>query len=63
MTNIQFSDEELELLQEILENNLTVLGVEIHRTDRVEFKQRLNQRHEVMQSVLSKLRSMMPVPA
>jgi hypothetical protein len=63
MTNIQFSDEELELLREILENNLTVLGVEIHRTDRVEFKQRLNQRHEVIQSVLSKLRSMMPVPA
>ncbi len=55
MTTIQFSEEELAVLHEILENNLVTLGVEVHRTDNTDFKQRLTQRYKILERVISKM--------
>ena len=43
------------MVQEILQSSEATLDVEIHRTDRLEFKQALQQRRKLIQQVLAKL--------
>jgi hypothetical protein len=55
MFEVQLTTEERQLVQEILHSSQATLEVEIHRTDRLEFKQALQQRRKVIQQVLAKL--------
>lgn len=55
MSTIEFAGEELDLLHEILDNSLTSLEVEIHRTDSTEFKQKLNRRYELLKRLSQRI--------
>ena len=55
MKRIEFTDEELEVLRELLQNQDHVMDVEILRTDTHGFKEMLKHRREVLEKILSKL--------
>jgi hypothetical protein len=55
MFQIQLNNQERQLLQEILHSSQATLDVEIHRTDRLEFKELLQQRRNLIRDVLTKL--------
>jgi hypothetical protein len=52
--NIKLTDEEREILNEILQGALTTLEVELHRTDDLRFKENLKRRCEVVEGLLAK---------
>lgn len=54
MVSLTLSDEERELIQEILEERHRTLLVEISHTDHHHFKKVLRKKSEVLESVLSR---------
>ena len=57
--NIQLTNEEEEILNEILQGALTTLGLELHRADDLRFKENLKHRINILQGLLAKI----PQPA
>jgi hypothetical protein len=55
MKRIEFTNEELEVLRELLQNQEHVMDVEILRTDTHDFKEMLKHRREVLEKILGKL--------
>lgn len=55
MAQITLTDEELEALVMVLQNTLADLSYEIADTDRVEFRNQLKSRREILQDVKNKL--------
>jgi hypothetical protein len=62
MQSIEFTNEELELLRELLVRRDEEIEVEILRTDTIDFKGMLKRRHAVLENILSKIGST-PQPA
>ncbi|MDB6021989.1 MAG: hypothetical protein JWQ04_1846 [Pedosphaera sp.] len=60
MLKVEFTDEEREILNQILLSALTTLEVELHRTDDLRYKERLEHRSDVLQRLMAKV--MQPVP-
>ena len=52
---IEITDEEREILNEILQGSFTTLEVELHRTDDIRFKDNLKHRCDVLERLLGKL--------
>ncbi len=52
---LEFTQEEMEYLQELVEHAHVDLREEIHRTDDFKFKQELKERERVVEAVLCKL--------
>jgi hypothetical protein len=48
MAQLQLTNEESEVLKEYLEHKVTELDLEIHRTDRLEFKNELRHRRDIL---------------
>ncbi len=61
MTTLQLNQEEVEELAHVLRSSLTSLDIEIHRTDKPEFKSALQHRHDVLQGILDRLPVQVPV--
>ena len=61
MQNLELNIEEMEILRDILQHNLSELEVEVFRTDTHEFKERLKQRRGIIEQILKKLA--VPAPA
>ena len=55
MFHFELSDEEREILSQILQNSLATLELEIQHTDHQEFKNLLKRRRETLRKVLAKL--------
>jgi hypothetical protein len=55
MLHIELSDEEREVLAEILDSSLPKLDVEIHRTDKLEFKEALSHRRDIVKQISAKV--------
>lgn len=55
MRKIEFSDGELELLREILDNSLEISDIEVHRTDSITFKEKLKHRRDMIERLLTKV--------
>jgi len=55
MPTIELTPEELELLQEILESDLSELRMEIVDTDNSDFKDGLKHRKRIMMDIMEKL--------
>jgi len=61
MQRIEFTQEELEVLREVLQNRDEEIDVEILRTDAFQFKERLKHRRAVLETLLNKIdRSQQP---
>ncbi len=60
MPALELTPAELQLLQDILETNLSDLRMEIVDTDRVDFKDMLKQRKRLMLQILEKLQRIEP---
>lgn len=63
MPTLQLTPEELQLLKDVLENDLSDLRMEITHTDRSDFKDSLKQRKHLMADILEKLQNIQPVAA
>jgi len=61
MPNIELSPEEVEVLRDVLQHNLSELDVEVFRTDTHDFKAKLKHRREVLDHILNKMT--VPVPS
>jgi hypothetical protein len=55
MTRIEFSDEEVEVLRDVVAHVVGEMNIEVFRTDTHDFKQMLKHRREVLEKVLSRL--------
>jgi len=55
MIKLELTREEQRLLREIIEANLSDLRVEIVSTDRLDFKNALKRRKEILNNILEKL--------
>lgn len=55
MHKIELSNEEAEILGQVLNNSLATLELEIQHTDHAEFRRLLKQRRTVLQELLSKV--------
>lgn len=55
MAELKLSDEEAQVLKELLVHKLTDLDVEIHRTDRLEFKEQLRHRRLVLNNICERI--------
>jgi len=55
MIKLELTREEHRLLREIIEANLSDLRVEIVSTDRLDFKNALKHRKEILNNILEKL--------
>lgn len=53
---IRFSGEQMEVLRETLEKEVRVMEVEVHRTDHLPYKQRLQRRLEMIQKMLDEVK-------
>jgi hypothetical protein len=62
MQKFEFSNEEVEVLREVLQHGITEIDVEVFRTDTHEFKEMLKRRRTVLEQIFSKL-SAVPVNA
>lgn len=60
--NIEVTDEEREILNEVLQGAMTTVEVEWHRTDAPKFKESLKHRCDVIECLLNKVGEP-PVPA
>ena len=56
MPSLTLTDEEAEALVMLLEGNLGDLSYEIADTDRVEFRDQLKERREVLNNILDQLK-------
>lgn len=56
MAQLTLTDEEAEALVVLLEGNLADLSYEIADTDRMEFRNRLKSRRDVLHKILDELR-------
>jgi hypothetical protein len=56
MPNLTLTDEEAEALATVLEGTLSDLSYEIADTDRVEFRDQLKGRREVLNKILAQLK-------
>lgn len=63
MPTLQLTPDELQLLKDMLENDLSDLRMEITHTDRSDFKDSLKQRKQLMADILEKLHNIQPVAA
>ncbi|MCL4272928.1 MAG: hypothetical protein QY328_18290 [Anaerolineales bacterium] len=63
MPTLQLTPEELQLLKDVLENDLSDLRMEITHTDGSDFKDSLKQRKHLMADILEKLQNIQPVAA
>ena len=63
MPALELTYEEIQLLENVLEENLSDLRMEIVDTDRVEFKNALKYRRSLFVSILEKLQQFEKVPA
>lgn len=61
MQNVELTNEEAEVLRELLRHHVAEMDVEVGRTDTWDFKMMLKHRREVLEKTLSKLEQ--PVPA
>ncbi len=52
---LEFTQEEMEYLQELVEHSHVDLREEIHRTDDFKFKQELKDRERIVEGLLCKL--------
>ena len=55
MQAIEFSDEEAEVLREILRHGLSGIDIEVFRTDSRDFKEKLKHRRQVLEQLLEKM--------
>jgi hypothetical protein len=55
--NIEFSDDEIKILAEIIEQSFDDLRVEIRHTDNHDYKERLKQKEKTFELLLQKLKS------
>ncbi len=55
MDAVQFTDEELTVLHDVVKSSLLELGNEISHTDTRDFKAALRKRQETLQAVFDKL--------
>jgi hypothetical protein len=62
MAQIQLNNEEAQVLKEYLEHKVTELDVEIHRTDRLEFKNELRHRRDILTRIRDSLAGSAAVP-
>ena len=56
MVKLSLTDEEQELLLEILDNDLSDLRMEVRETDDRRFKEELKHKEEVMKKIIAALR-------
>jgi hypothetical protein len=59
MQNFEFTVEEVEVLRDILQHNLSEIDVEVFRTDTHDFKEMLKRRRTTLEHLLAKI----PAPA
>ena len=52
---IEITDEEREILNEVLQGAFTTLEIEMHRTDDLRFKENLKHRCDVLDGLLKKV--------
>ncbi len=62
MMKLEIGAEEQEVLGQILQHALSDLDVEIHRTDKIEFKELLKHRRELLNEMLMKLQPAVALP-
>ena len=55
MQNFECTAEEVEVLRDILQHNLSEIDVEVFRTDTHDFKEMLKRRRDTVEHLLSKL--------
>ena len=55
MIRIELSGEEQEVLAQMLQSALATLEVEIRHTDRLEFRDQLKHRREILRNLLAKV--------
>ncbi len=55
MTQLQLNDEEVKVLRSVLENYTAHLEVEVHRTERRDFREALQGREKVLQGLIERL--------
>jgi RIO-like serine/threonine protein kinase len=60
MIEIKLSDEDQEILAQVLRNALAILELEIHHTDHAEFKILLKHRRSVLSQLLARLPRAIP---
>ncbi|NLV69112.1 MAG: hypothetical protein GXY14_15700 [Spirochaetes bacterium] len=56
MNNI-FTKQELEILQEIIQKEITAMPIEIHHSTRGEFKDFLKEKQAILEKLLEKINS------
>jgi hypothetical protein len=57
MIHLELTDEQQEVLQEVLEVDLADLRMEIHETDDHDFKQGLRNKEKIMAKILAALQA------
>lgn len=55
MTQLQLNDEEMKVLRSVLENYTAHLEVEVHRTERRDFRESLQRREKVLHGLIERL--------
>jgi hypothetical protein len=63
MSSFELSDEEQDLLGQVLRHALATLQIEIHRTDHFDYREQLKHRIEVLQRILAKAEEPIAVAA
>lgn len=62
MMRIEFTDEETQLITEILDNCLMDLQTEIHHTDRFEYIAMLKRRRDMIKKIILSIQNQEAVP-
>jgi hypothetical protein len=57
MPTIDFTQEEIEVMQDVLQHRLNEIDIEVFRTDAIDFKQMLKHRREVLEHAMLKLKA------
>jgi hypothetical protein len=55
MAELKLSNEEAQVLSELLQHKLTELDVEIHRTDHLQFKEQLRRRRLLLSNLFDRI--------
>jgi hypothetical protein len=55
MQNFELTSEQVEVLREVLEHQISKMDVEVFRTDTHDFKEMLKHRRAVLEQVMAKL--------
>ncbi len=63
MQHLELSEEEMEILNQVVQNSLAALELEVQHTDHQEYKNLLKHRREKMRTLVDKLRPRIPVAA